>query len=718
MATENADYNRPRRPASDTVSYLRSLPLDLEVALDEIKAFQGEGLSTEKSAEHGSKFPFVKYPPTLAAALQAIYEIRHEVASLAGDENAAETIEILCRIVIPVSLTAARMLLHATQSYGLHLATHRYGSHVLQTILQLTAKALSSDSSKNVDLALLFEDAPPLPVGTTDLASSSDLILGLAHELEPAVADLAIHICGSHVLRTILCFLGGVEMVSNSAKISSLWRGKVKRKRNKEKDVGNDGAHHSGERMFYLNGHTPNVDMKEALSRLTTTLTVNETSGPGDLQRWACHSSAGPVLTVLLHVLTYQDAASENDLVCEKQIRWEQAQLTPDRHLCEARPEFMYSKGSEAHQVVQRLLCWRNAEEKKRFGADVMYGLAGEPCGSLCLETIFRLSPDDVYADLLDAGKLADPMTMREYVEDDVSNFVVQTVLQTIKTAQQAASILEALEPAMSYILDPSNKRRGILWRMVELTSSETGKQCQGKVLQMICNGFSLLKIKHGVSEENLKVNKCISPLLNMKKPDRDGDRVVVDVAGTRALYNMLRFEPVLCRDTLIGVTDELASEEIELLAKDALGSRCVLDGILEGPVVDPIFASALSRLVIKLRGRWVAVATDRVGHHTVKKVFRALRDMKDKESLVHELVEGKNRMNGNSMGRSVLDALEVHIYETKGEKEWSKAIKKNVEKEEWLKEIVATAAKTPKRNQARKADCGSSSKKARVAHL
>lgn len=169
----------------------------------------------------------VEFPPTLAAALQAVYEIRHELASLAGDENAAEIIEVLCRIVIPVSSTAARICLDAVNSYALHLSTHRYGSHVLQTILQLTPKSASAKT----DLAL-HEDAPIVP--STDLPETSELVLGLAAELEPAATDLAIHICGSHVLRTIICLLGGVEMVSTSNK-STLHRGRVKPKHKKRR---------------------------------------------------------------------------------------------------------------------------------------------------------------------------------------------------------------------------------------------------------------------------------------------------------------------------------------------------------------------------------------------------------------------------------------------------------------------------------------------------
>ena len=126
--TTTGDYHRPRRPSAETIRYLRSLPLDLATALPEIRAFANDTKSLE-------------FPSALAAALSALDEIGQEVASLAGDEHASQALEVLVRLTAPFSATAARKLVAACAGYAVFLATHRYGSHVLQTILQLAVVA-------------------------------------------------------------------------------------------------------------------------------------------------------------------------------------------------------------------------------------------------------------------------------------------------------------------------------------------------------------------------------------------------------------------------------------------------------------------------------------------------------------------------------------------------------------------------------------------------
>ena len=215
---ESGDYSRPRRPETDTISYLRSLPLDVDQAKQEITAFLNDG---------------GEFPQILAAAFSAIDEVRMEIASLAGNEYGSQCLEMLAHISAPVSEIVSRILLNACSGYHLHLATHRYGSHVVQTILQLAVSS-SSDS----DLAL-HEESPPFSHSPDSLPSLSDLIEGMVEELSPHASDLAVHVCGSHVARTLICVLGGVDLVaspssSNENRVESgaILRG---RKKNKKK---------------------------------------------------------------------------------------------------------------------------------------------------------------------------------------------------------------------------------------------------------------------------------------------------------------------------------------------------------------------------------------------------------------------------------------------------------------------------------------------------
>jgi hypothetical protein len=67
---------------------------------------------------------------------------------------------------------------------------------------------------------------------------------------------------------------------------------------------------------------------------------------------------------------------------------------------------------------------------------------------------------------------------------------------------------------------------------------------------------------------------------LSLQKAENDGERLQLDVAGTRTVFQLLRFEPQHCKVVLKGIL-ALSQEDIEAIAKDGLGSRCILDGIL-----------------------------------------------------------------------------------------------------------------------------------------
>jgi hypothetical protein len=130
-----------------------------------------------------------------------------------------------------------------------------------------------------------------------------------------------------------------------------------------------------------------------------------------------------------------------------------------------------------------------------------------------------------------------------------------------------------------------------------------------------------------------------------------------------------------LCEETLEGILEGLTTDELVVIAKDGLGSRCIMDGILEGPVQTPIFAAAAKKLLKKFTGTLVALSSDRVGHHIVMKLFHALPKIDDKTKLVDELAtSGGNRLSGTSMGRSVMEACRVEEYQESA-KHWRHTI-------------------------------------------
>jgi nucleolar protein 9 len=685
MMTDHSDYQRPRRPNPDTVAYLKSLPLSVGVAKDQITSF----LSNRASAD-GNEFP-----PLLTAALSALDEVRHEVASLAGDEDASQILETIAHISLPYSETAARIMMGALVGYHLHLATHRYGSHVVQTILQVGLR-----SNCRQDLAL-DEEAPQIT--TDNLASLSDLVLGMVEELTPSAPQLAIHVCGSHVLRSLVCVLGGVQIKANQQQqLENMRRGREKKNKKKKKKPAEEDSSQRHISTMELDYHQ--YDDKSRLPDMADTFelllqSIWGSDKQGELQQMTCHPSAGPLLIVSLRVQTF--------VHCPDKPKWiERKDEISDKdyfRLGVFRPQPQFELDSPTHTLAKRILHLDSHDT-----SDVIYGMSGEPRASHVLETLIRISPDPVFADILNKGLFVTSLV--DYVRHDVSNFVVQALFSTVRKKEQAEALLKSVEKLISngYVVNPVNKRVGILWRATELAAKYHIQQ--ESLLKALRIGIGIVtrvqeegdpddsqeatteacrekKKKQRQKAMSISLKECVAPLLSLKAPERDGDRVTLGVEGTRAVHYLLRFSPRLCGDILDGLTDHLTQHELELLARDGLGSRCVWDGILDGPRDEAAFSKAARKLVAKLSGRWVALACDRVGHHSVIKLFSFL-ELRDKATLAAELAQGSNRLGGSAMGRTVMEACAIQQF-LGGEKEWTQAIQKMFNDESFLNDIL-----------------------------
>jgi hypothetical protein len=132
------------------------------------------------------------------------------------------------------------------------------------------------------------------------------------------------------------------------------------------------------------------------------------------------------------------------------------------------------------------------------------------------------------------------------------------------------------------------------------------------------------------------------------------------------------------------------------------------MDGILDGPKEELAFADARKTLLEKLNGRLVTLAVDRVGNHTIKKLFKGLTEWEDKAVLTSELAQSLKRLGGNAMGRSVIEACSVSEF-LEGQEAWKTAVRKMERREELVHDILAIgeeekkAAKTKRKRKRHK---------------
>lgn len=733
------DYNRPRRPNADTLSYLKSLPFNEVAARQEIEAYinyqkakQQQEKGDQDTADEDLTIE-VEYPQNLSAAMSALDEIKNEVASLAGDEFGSQCLETITRITVPYSSVAARKLLHGISGYLVHLSTHRYGSHVVQTIFQNVLSGRGSGGAddnineKEICAILELNQEEEETEGETDnLPSMKDILIAISEELLPATKHLAVHICGSHVLRSLICILGGVEedipqhILNKGGTIEGGGnrRGKVKGKKKKKKkkftnenEASGGGLANNASFANYKTVAHPRFDISDSkvkdcffslLWELTgidlTSSEQKELNEVGDLQQFVCNPSAGPLLIVILRVLTLAFGNKNSDLVESDgtKLNRDENDSINDFRLGIIGQQTKFEKNSFSEMLAKRIICWddlvQSSSEQKQAG-EIIFGLSGEIRGSHMLEVLLRTSNNDFYEKICLAGRFFENEAFVEYAEHDVSNFVIQTVINTVRTRSQAEAIIKCTEGIISngFVLNVESRRRGIFWRVVEMSAKF--RIGQETLLKSMRKGFNLTE-----------VSECVPRLICYKAPENYGGRIGLDAAGARTIYHLLRFVPRLCADILEGILTKFTAEQLVSICNDGLGSRCIIDGILEGPTRQEPFTKAMKELCIKLKGHWVQMSVERVGHHAVKKIFLKLKLFEDKASISEELSRGINRLSGNAMGRKIITECAVKDY-MEGEEIWRSVVKKAMERELFLKEIVEgdTVGSTKKRKRKRK---------------
>lgn len=666
----DSNFQRPRRPNPDTLSYIKVLPLSFQVAQTELKDYEHqvnnnnsneyvdeESTSNNKFLSDEDKEEMIQsLLPTRIAAQSAIEEVQNEIASLAGDESGSAMMETLARIVSlsssPSSSTktnnasiapdteSIRKMMQGLQGYHLHLASHRYGSHVVQTILQSAAKCLKA------------YDDPDYSNGTVNPNDSGEtplyeLIQSAVNELIPHTKELAVHICGSHVIRTMLHVLAGAEVEERGGPASPVdKRGKQKKKKKKQLSKNmTQGPMNAGRNISlpllkshrYKNKHVAE-SFKKCLTQFVSAFIEGDSEETStdekikmgyELQTLVCHPSAGPLLSILLRVLCIMEANDASDMNSNNN---DSGSVDRDFRLLGILPcEAQYQPGSTADELVKAVLCWeldksKSGEEKEEKDpntsvncGDIIYGLSGEPTGSIFLETILRTcASTDFYSEFCQRAGFFSADGIRDYTIHSVSNFVIQTLLATCRTKEQAESLCKGLFPCFNSSQKNEKKsdtketenddtllplllqkrRRGVLWRLTELCAK--WKVGQETLLNSIRTGFvsesekseeenkadvnddsnnkSSKGRKRKKKAQSLPMDECVRKLLDFNVSSTIEGRISLDVNGARTIYHMLHFVPRLCSDILDTLVNKLSTEEIEKISMDGLGSRWLVN--------------------------------------------------------------------------------------------------------------------------------------------
>lgn len=267
-----------------------------------------------------------------------------------------------------------------------------------------------------------------------------------------------------------------------------------------------------------------------------------------------------------------------------------------------------------------------------------------------------------------------------EFCEHGVSNFLIQAALQRADDKALAEKMVEAISENASELLKA--RRAGVLWRAAQACvrlglTPKTQTRLLERVAFAVQAGHTGAPPPHppppagggggdaeggdAGGEEEDGDGKLSSPppttadafkaarawvpaLLSPRLPGEGGlDRLFLNVPGARIVQNALLFDPPVAAPVLKAVA-ALPEDVLAAIARDNMGSRCLLDPILEAaggrggggggggrakgknkPAED-----ARRAILRAFRGHLVAMACDRVAWHILLKCFRGV-DMKEK---------------------------------------------------------------------------------------
>lgn len=252
-----------------------------------------------------------------------------------------------------------------------------------------------------------------------------------------------------------------------------------------------------------------------------------------------------------------------------------------------------------------------------------------------------------------------------EFCEHGVSNFLIQTALQRADDKTLAMEMVRAIGDNASSLLKA--RRAGVLWRAAQACvrlnlKASTQTQLRDNIARAVQAGHTGMapprvaqgeENGHAVAEEGEGGSKGaeISPsdefqaarawvpaLLSARLPGQGGlDRLFLNVPGARIIQNALLFDPPVAAPVLKAVA-ALPEAVLAAVARDNMGSRCLLDPILEtagtaqggGKRKNKPAEDARRTILRSFRGGLIAMACDRIAWHILLKCFRGV-DMKEK---------------------------------------------------------------------------------------
>ncbi|KAI9278411.1 armadillo-type protein [Phascolomyces articulosus] len=599
-----------------------------------------------KNVEQTLDNPPFETAEELRSFVDAVYEeVEGNELILVTDPSCSIIVEKLLRISDGFQL---RVFGDRISGRSVELFSHQWGSHVCQTLLSLSSDVVTKEVDENGDDTKMKEAN-----GEEELRSMQQLVLDMCQDIKSELGALISQQYASHVIRVLLCVLAGKRIDEEGGKDRGRFRSKNSRKYRQSHDasvLGKVKRKKSNAGPLKVPQSFTTM-LRELIGQLATK------SSDTEMRVFAVSKVASPVLQLLLEM-----EQSFNDEEGEKII----AALL-DRILWDV------ATGQDTDDLVASRTSWFET-------------MIRDQGGSRLLQVILKVAPRSVYDKLYEKhlkGKLA------KYSQHPLANFVVQTLISTVRTADQFKTMSEELGGFQALL--KSNKH-GVIRSVVEASTKVNAQQTQ--IIKWLREAFGI------ENDEDQKL--FVLCLMRMTRIENVRDLSDKEKENTRAfhLQGSLIFQDIMKMTeghNKFVVTSFLSQKPDTTLTWcfSPQASRA-FESILTS---EHVGGKIKKKIMKNLQGHYVSIAKDKFGSHIMDRIW-VVADISVKEQIASELLKRERELADHPMGKCVLWTCRIELYKRRHD-DWVEREKGLEKKKVLFKDILGEdAVKKPSKKK------------------
>ncbi|KAF9200721.1 Nucleolar protein 9, partial [Haplosporangium sp. Z 27] len=562
--------------------------------------------------------------------LENVYtELQGKELILATDHSCSLVLEKLLRASNDFQL---RVFFDKFNGNFLKLFTHRFASHVCQTLITLCADSVEREVKSN-EQKTKAEHEEPQEDGV--LLSAEDLILNMCNQTQEEFTALISDPFASHIIRVILYVLAGRTVGDDGT-----GKGNVRSKKSAKYNDANNSKTNTG--TFRPTRLVP-PSFKDMLRTITSTM-MNGLSG-SIVRSLAVHQVANPVLQLLLEVLAKDDEVAKDQLVDKLLIDITQEEEPGQRN-------------NDRDAYVETLL--------------------RDSVGSHLLEKIVQVASPALFQKFY-TSYFRNRLIKLSF--HPIANYVIQQLFVHVKTELQLGLMVSEVLPEFDNFLKFG--RPGVIRAVVEACKNVGA--CHKDVIKGLCTTFRTHTPTERKEFMHVVLNMETYEALMERRAQQESTKPKFHPQGAVILQLLLQYPEEHSKI----VVDSYFAQKEELMyawTMDPVGSH-----VIEAFLTSPTLNLKVKRKILKsFLGKYHSMALDRYGGHTVDKCW-AVSDIEMKEKIATELLEHEQELSQSFHGKFILRNCKIDQFKRKKE-EWVEREKGIERKKDMFKDILGDA--------------------------